>query len=248
MVRALNFDHVRTDHVEIPSDESSFDTILASYLRCYETDLSAYDGVISTKGPTYMVRHPNHICWLLHTIRVFYDMFDSEFPHPWADLLGQRDFIHRADTLALSPPHIKTVFVNGQEVANRLWEFNRVPAAVLYPPLEYDWFQFQNGDGGYAFVPGRLHRWKRLDLPIRAMQHVQAPMELLIAGAGEDETYFRALANGDPRVRFLGKISDAEIIHLYSHATGSAVYACSRGLRLRYPRSVSQRQAGYYLR
>lgn len=218
MVRALNAGEVVADHIEVESDESTFETILEAYLRFYELDLSAYDGVISTKGPSYMVRHRNHICWLLHTIRVFYDMFEREFPSPTRELLEQREFIIRADTLALSRPHTKAVFVNGQETGERLRKFTGVASTVLHPPLEHDWFRFQAGDRGYAFVPSRLHRWKRLDLVIKAMRYVSAPMELLIAGTGEDEAYFKELAAGDPRIRFLGYVSDAEIVELYSYA------------------------------
>jgi len=36
--------------------------VLRSYLDCYDLDLSAYDLVISTKNPTLMVQHPNHVC------------------------------------------------------------------------------------------------------------------------------------------------------------------------------------------
>ena len=53
--------------------------MLASYKRCYDLDLRQYDLVISTKAPTYVVRHPRHISYLVHTLRVFYDRFASEF-------------------------------------------------------------------------------------------------------------------------------------------------------------------------
>src|SRR3977135_2465155 len=66
--------------VPVVSDESNFDAILQSYLRFYDLDLSEFDGVISTKAPGYVVRHHNHVCYLQHTMRVFYDMFDVEFP------------------------------------------------------------------------------------------------------------------------------------------------------------------------
>src|SRR5262249_25128305 len=66
------------DQIQVPIDETTFNTILESYVTCYDLDLHKYDAVISTKAPTYMVRHPNHIAYLLHTMRVFYDMFYHE--------------------------------------------------------------------------------------------------------------------------------------------------------------------------
>ena len=54
-------------------------SVLASYVRCYDLDLRQYDLVISTKAPTYLVRHPRHVSYLVHTLRVFYDRFAGEF-------------------------------------------------------------------------------------------------------------------------------------------------------------------------
>jgi hypothetical protein len=68
--------------VNIESDESTFEAIEETYLRCYDFDSSGFDALISTKAPTYLVRHGNHICYLVHTIRVFYDMFEEAFPRP----------------------------------------------------------------------------------------------------------------------------------------------------------------------
>jgi hypothetical protein len=69
------------DATEVPvhTDESTFDRVLESYARCYSLDLRDYDLVISTKAPTFMVSHPNHVSYLVHTLRVFYDMFETEY-------------------------------------------------------------------------------------------------------------------------------------------------------------------------
>ena len=218
ILNTLNFGQVTTDHIALVADESNFDTILETYLRFYEADLDRYDGVISTKAPSFMVQHRNHICWLLHTIRVFYDMFAREFPSPWPELLEQQQFIQRADTVALSAPHLKKLFVNGEEVRQRLIRFNGLDATVLHPPLLKDCFQTSASDDGYAFVVSRLHRWKRVDLVVEAMKYVKSPMRLLIAGSGEDEEQLRQLAGNDGRIEFLGRISDEAIVKYYSRA------------------------------
>src|SRR4051812_28502908 len=69
----------RADRIEVPIDESSFDAVLDSYDRCAALNLDDYDLVVSTKAPTFMVRHRNHVSYLLHTMRVFYDMFEREY-------------------------------------------------------------------------------------------------------------------------------------------------------------------------
>ena len=196
--------------VHIDSDESTFEAIEDTYLRCYDFDASGFDAVISTKTPTYLVRHPNHICYLVHTLRVFYDMFEEAFPYPSAQVRARRTLVHRLDTLALSPPRTRRVFAIGHEVAKRLTTVNGISAQVLHPPLSFN--RFHTGRfGDYIFLPGRLHRWKRVDLSINAMRWVRSPLRLLIAGCGEDEGSLRALAKGSDRVEFLGRISDQQL-------------------------------------
>ena len=70
----------------------------------------------------------------------------------------------------------------------------------------------------YFFLPGRLHPWKRVDLAIRAMEHISDDVPLLIAGTGEDEDRLRELAGKDPRIHFLGFVNDAEMLVLYANA------------------------------
>jgi glycosyltransferase involved in cell wall biosynthesis len=204
------------DLVYVESDESSFETIEETYLRCYDLDLARYEGVISTKAPSYLVRHPNHVCYLIHTIRAFYDMFDGEFPQADKRLLKQRDLIHSLDTGALRPPRTKKVFCIGHEVSRRLTKWNHIASEVIHPALSLN--SFERGDFKYVFCPGRLHRWKRTDLVIDAFQHVRGDVQLLIAGTGEDEERLRARGARDPRIRFLGRVSDAELVKAYSDA------------------------------
>ncbi|MFT0891449.1 glycosyltransferase family 4 protein [Pseudochelatococcus sp. G4_1912] len=202
--------------LQIPSNEANFDTIKESYLRFYDLDVSAYDGVITSKAPSYLVRHPNHVCYLQHTMRVFYDMFEVEFGAGSAQLSEQRVLIHALDTAALSAPRARKVFAIGEEVAARLRRYNGLNAEVIRHPTNLT--GLRQGAFRHVFMPGRLHRWKRVDLAIEAMKYVKAPVELVIAGAGEDAGRFKALAAGDPRIRFTGWISDAELLDYYSNA------------------------------
>jgi glycosyltransferase involved in cell wall biosynthesis len=206
--------------VEVVSDEHDFAAVKRSYLRCYDLDLRSFDGVISTKAPGYMVRHPRHVCYLQHTMRVFYDMFEREFPDATPGLLEQRRLIQTLDTAALASPRIKQRFVIGHQVRARLLAMNGLEAEVLYQASTLNGFKTCAFD--YLFMPGRLHRWKRVDLVIRAMRHVEAPLKLLISGTGEDEAALRTLAAGDPRIVFLGRVSDAELLDLYADALAVA--------------------------
>jgi glycosyltransferase involved in cell wall biosynthesis len=208
------------ERIEVPVSEATWDGVLESYLDCYDLDVAKYDAVISTKNPTFMVRHPNHICWLIHQIRVFYDRFDDEYGHcdpvSLAEHSKRRDRIHQLDNLAFKG--VRKTFTIGQEVSRRLKHYNGFDSEALHPPLENRGY-FCGGQE-YFLLPGRLHRWKRVDLAIRAFKLTRAQIPLLIAGTGEDEPYFKELAIDDPRIKFLGYVSDDEIIELYAHALG----------------------------
>ena len=90
-----------TDEVPVYTDESCFDAVLESYARCYALDLRAYDLVISTKAPTFMVSHPNHVSYLLHTLRVFYDMFETEYGAGSELQQAQRRTVYALDRFGL---------------------------------------------------------------------------------------------------------------------------------------------------
>src|SRR5262249_20642907 len=176
---------VDAEIVPVIPDESSFQAILRSYLKFYDLDLTIFDGIISTKSPAYVARHPNHVCYLQHTMRVFYDMFDVEFPAADSSPREQREWVQYLDTAALLSPNVKRVFTIGEEVKDRLLKFNGIQSEVLYQATTLT--GFRHGAFDYLFMPGRLHRWKRVNLVIEAMAHVRAPVQLLISGVGEDE-------------------------------------------------------------
>ena len=54
----------------------------SAYLANWLTDVGRtsddrpIDQVISLRFPSYAVRHPRHVCWLNHTMREYYDLWD----------------------------------------------------------------------------------------------------------------------------------------------------------------------------
>lgn len=205
----------RVELINVPADESTFERILKNYEYCQNLDLSDYDMVVSTKVPTYAVRHPRHVLLLMHTVRVFDDMFTVAFPHASRDLYVQRSRIHRLDFEAMRG--VKARFAQAHEVVKRLYRWRGLEADVLHPPLEFNEFKPGNG-GDYFFLPGRLHPWKRVDLIIKAIRQSSLPLKFLIAGTGEAQEDLRRIADGDPRIEFLGRISDERLVELYSGA------------------------------
>lgn len=204
--------------LSVASSEGDFEGVRRSYLRFWDLDLGRFDGVVSTKAPSYVARHPNHVCYLMHTMRVFYDMFAIERPHPTAEDLAQRDAVHRMDRLALRPPRVRQLLAIGEEVRLRLLSSLGLDAVVMRHPSTLAGLAPGRAVQRRVLVAGRLHRWKRIELAIGAMAHVPGDIELLIAGTGEDEAPLRVLAAGDPRIRFLGRVEDRELSRIYSES------------------------------
>jgi glycosyltransferase involved in cell wall biosynthesis len=70
--------------------------------------------------------------------------------------------------------------------------------------------------GSYLFTVSRLDHPKRIDLLIRAMEHVRAQVPLRIAGTGPQEAALRELAGADPRITLTGFLNDANLADAYA--------------------------------
>lgn len=203
------------DVIEVDAGEATYEDIVSNYDRCAAMDLDTFDLVISTKVPTYAVRHKNHVLYLVHTVRAFDDMFESCFPEPSKHHLEQRAAIHDLDRDAMRS--VKKIFTIGHEVSRRLYKWTGLPSEVLHPPLMSNPFK-AGPSGDYLFLAGRLHRWKRVDLIIQAVKQSSLPIRLLIAGVGEAESDLRELAGEDNRIEFLGRVSDEDLVAFYQGA------------------------------
>src|SRR5262249_55604454 len=150
-----------------------------------------------------------------------YDMFPVEYGKGTDEQRRQRRVIHAFDREGLHPHRILKHFANGHTPYRRLWDadpsWEQVPFEALHHPPALDGFR-EPRPGRYVFMPGRLHRWKRVHLLIEAFKRVRADIPLKIAGTGEDEGRLRQMAAGDPRIEFLGHVDEAALIDLYTEA------------------------------
>ena len=125
------------------------------------------DQVISLRYPSYAVRHPNHVCWLNHTMREYYDLW----PQFSATLSQQglvkerirRAAMHAADRYLLTS-NVTKLFVQSRTIQQRLamWPSLRSDGAVsarAAAPLSHA----RVTDPSFLFV-SRLTRLKRADL------------------------------------------------------------------------------------
>jgi len=182
------------------------------------------DLVIPTKFPSYLVRHPRKIPWLVHQHRQVYELYGGRFSDfdDSAQDEALRRMIYEADSLALS--ECPKIFTIAQNVSDRLERFLGVPSTALPPPSPIAHALAPGEKGDYILSVGRLCSIKRVDLMIRALAKVSRRLRLKIAGAADEphiEEYLRSEVEKHHlrgRVEFLGRVPEDELVRLYANA------------------------------
>jgi glycosyltransferase involved in cell wall biosynthesis len=181
------------------------------------------DLVIPTKFPTYCVRHPRKVAWLMHQHRAAYDLSGTEyadFDHREADT-EVRERLRALDREMLG--ECAGLYTISQTTSDRLTRFNGVASQPLYHPSPLAPRLRAGPYGDYFLSVGRLETVKRVDLAIAAMVHVPRPMRLVVAGEGTYrhglERQIEALDLGD-RVTLLGAVDEPTLVELYAGARG----------------------------
>ncbi len=220
LVRELEARGHRVDLVRLPFKWYPREEILLSaaawrLLDVTEADGTKVDLVIPMKFPSYLVRHPNKVVWLIHQFRQAYDRYgtqQSDFTASPEDTRW-RELIAEADATGLG--EAKKVFTNARNTADRLARFNGIEAEALYHPPPLAGRYRNDGPGPYGLVVGRLDPWKRMDLAIEGAAAGGFP--LVIAGSGPDEERLRKVAaRTGANVDFRGAVSDDELLDLYA--------------------------------
>jgi glycosyltransferase involved in cell wall biosynthesis len=218
------------DVVSLPFTWAPVDRIAHSALAWRLLDVSTADGlpvdqVICTKFPSYMVRHPRKVVWLVHQYRQAYDWYGT----PMSEFMGTDDYlsVHRAilrmDRQGLGEAQAR--YAISRNVSQRLATYNHIQSTPLYPPSRYTGRLYAGPYGDYILSSARLDRAKRLDLLLEALTHTGPHVRALFVGTGADRARLEKLAARlglGERARFLGFVDDAELIELYAGAR--AVY------------------------
>ena len=142
-------------------------------------DLDEADGrrielVIATKFPSYVIRHPNKVVWLVHQFRQAYELDRTELGQfgesPEERAIRRR--VQELDRRALG--EARKVFATSRNVADRLERSTGLAAEVMpHPPQELPYRCDEYGD--FVLSVGRLDRAKRIDLLLEAAQARRLP-------------------------------------------------------------------------
>src|SRR5688572_9788977 len=179
------------------------------------------DAVIATKFPSYFVRHPAKVTWLIHQYRAAYELCGtaySDFTHTEIDV-GLRDRLITLDREMLGES--RRLFTISRLTSARLEKNNGIAAEPLYHPSRLAPRLHPGPSGGYLLSVGRIESIKRVDLAIRAMRHVDPPLRLMVVGEGTQLETMRRLAEEldlAGRVEFAGAVSDDQLVELYAGA------------------------------
>lgn len=228
---------VEADLVSIPLVERERFDLIRSAAAWRSLDLSEaggrpVDAVIATRFPSYALRHPNKVVWLIHQYRQAYDQYGTAY----SDLTSSpedrrtREVIAEIDRVGLS--EARKVFANSQTVASRLYRFNGIRSEPLYHPPPLDG-RYRSGPFGDSVLwVGRLEAWKRPALLLDALPHAPEARAVFV-GRGPEEGALRKRAEElgvSERVRFVSSVDDEALLSLYAEARIVAVTASGEDL------------------
>jgi glycosyltransferase involved in cell wall biosynthesis len=207
----------------IVTPQNRFGRQASAYLATWLTDVTSSEGrsidqVISLRYPSYAVRHPRHVCWLNHTMREYYDLWDrfsgSLSPQGRAKERVRRAAIHAVDRYLLTR-NVKRLFVQSDTVKQRLAMWPSLRTEVLHPPAPQRAYRC-DAYGPEFLLVSRLTPLKRADLLVRALACPPgAGIRCMVAGEGEERTALETLAKElgvDTRITFSGRLSEAQLI------------------------------------
>jgi glycosyltransferase involved in cell wall biosynthesis len=186
-------------------------------LELDEADGRPIDLVIATKFPSYVVRHPRKVVWLVHQFRQAYELDRTDLGQFGESPVDRatRGAVQRLDQLTLA--EARGLFAISENVAERARRSTGLSVQVLSPPpqkLDYRCESY----GDFVLSVGRLDRAKRTELLVEAA--AQEPgLSVVIVGEGPERERLEDLARErslDGRVTFAGRLDTDELSDLYA--------------------------------
>lgn len=212
--------------VSLPFNWSTRLNIVQSALAWRLVDLTSAAGqpidlVIGTRFPSYLVRHPRKVVWLIHQFRQIYELKGTRFSDFGVrpEDPGIEAMLTRLDQRGLGEARAR--FAISRNSAERLRRFNGLDAEPLYPPPKLGDRYRSEAPGEYVFCVGRLDPMKRFDHLVRAVAQTRSGVRCVLAGEGPERERLLRLAaelGVADRVEILGRIEDERLIELYARA------------------------------
>ncbi len=120
------------------------------------------------------------------------------------------NYIRLWDRISSARPDL--FIANSSFVASRIKKYYSRDAAVIYPPVDTDFYRpISKPRQDYFLMVGRLLPYKRFDMAIGAFNKLGLPLKII--GEGPEEKRLKKKAF--PNIEFLGRLSDEELRNYY---------------------------------
>jgi glycosyltransferase involved in cell wall biosynthesis len=209
----------------VKTPQNPFGKQLGAYLANANTNLSEagdgkkIDGIISTRFPSFALKHERHSCWLNHRMREYYDLwpiFKNNLGMKGKVKESLRRFaMHRMDEFCLDH-RVKKLYAQSRTIQTRLSTWGGHSSEVLYPPAISAPYR-NDGYGDYLFAVSRLVDHKRMDMLVRAA--AIAGVKVVIGGDGPEKQKLLDLTKElkvENLVTFTGRLSDEKLLDHYA--------------------------------
>jgi glycosyltransferase involved in cell wall biosynthesis len=178
------------------------------------------DHLISLRFPSYALKHPQHVCWLNHRMREYYDLWPN-----WANSLSwkgkikeqiRKTLIHSADQYLLKQ-NVRKVFAQSGNVQRQLEQWGNISSQVLYPPPPGKGY-YTEKYGDFIFSPARLTPLKRVPLMLESLKRCSAGKAVLAGEGTEKDAILNWIHENqmEHRVQWVGHVSPEELNRLYA--------------------------------
>lgn len=194
-------------------------------------DFKDYDLIISVTSEAakgiITGTHTKHVCYMLTPTRYLWSSYDFYFNNIFFKLISLPvvKYLRWWDKVAAQRPD--KIIAISTEVQKRIKKYYGRDSEIIFPPVDLqhrkksllrgprsesasrDFF-----DDAYYLYVGRLVGYKKVDLIVDAFNDLGLP--LVIVGSGSEEVKFKNKSKQN--IKFLGKISDSELVNIYSKA------------------------------
>lgn len=217
------------DVVALPCFGQPKEQLLQHLLLWRGLDIQSFNGkpvdlVIGTKFPSYYVRHPRKVCWLVHQHRLAYDLYGSRFGDYSVEPLDEarRQLLMESDRQALQECSAR--YAISSNVAARLRRYLNLDAQELLPPLPLGDRYYCGKKGNYILSVGRICSIKRVDLLIKALPAIDERLIVKVIGTPDEpatEAYIQseiAKHHLQHRVEFLGRVDEGRLLECFANA------------------------------
>jgi glycosyltransferase involved in cell wall biosynthesis len=167
----------------------------------------------------YLVHEVPHLYYMLTPRRALYDMYylfleekGLARPFYWgilnASRFSDRRFVRR---------RVRSLACISHTVRNRIFKAYGRDSVVVYPPVEAGRYSWKPSEGYWLSV-GRVDKWKRIEIQIEAFREMPE-LNLFVVG-GVYPRFREVTESAPPNVKFIGNVSEPELLSLYSRCEG----------------------------